>query len=207
MLLLRKVVSHEECIILCILEREAGTSCNRPQRVFRNVERNVDLLCKTFCKSPEEGTAAGEMDTVLHDVGVELRRCLLENMDDSALDSRHRLVKAVRNLLMCDCSMYRMGCHKVRTGDRIWIRFIGDVRYYGSDRDLDLLGCNLSHPDVVLLAEVHLDVVGEHVSGHLDGVLHHDASEGDYRDFRCTSSYVNHHVSLWRLYVEADTEG
>ena len=89
MLLLRKALSHKECIIVCILEGEAGTACYSSQRVFRYVERNVDLLCKALGESSEEGSASGEMDTVLHDVRVKLRRSLLEYVDDAALDTCH----------------------------------------------------------------------------------------------------------------------
>ena len=61
-LLFCKALSHEECIVLCVLEREACTARYRSKRVLRYVERNVDLLCKTVCKTSEEGTATCEMD-------------------------------------------------------------------------------------------------------------------------------------------------
>ena len=94
-MLLRKVLSHKECVVLCILKRKACTSCYRSQWVVCHVERNVDLLAETLCETSEERTATGEMDTVLYDVRVKLRRSLLEYVEDTALDTRNRLVKAV----------------------------------------------------------------------------------------------------------------
>ena len=67
-LLFCKALSHEECVVLCVLECEAGTARNRSKRVLSYMERNVDLLCETVCKTSEEGSAAREVDTVLHDV-------------------------------------------------------------------------------------------------------------------------------------------
>ena len=103
--------------------------------------------------------------------------------------------------------MYRVSCHEVRTCDVVWLRLFLEVRDHGSDSDLDLLGCDLSHLDVVLLTEVHLDVVCEYVTGNLDRVLDYDTAERDHCDLCSTTSDVNDHVTLRRLHIEADTEG
>ena len=78
---------HEECVVLSVLEGEACSSCYRSERVVCNVERNAYLLCETLRKSSEERSAAGKVDTVLHDVRIKLWRCLLEHMEDSCLDT------------------------------------------------------------------------------------------------------------------------
>ena len=41
---LRKVLSHKECVVVCVLERQTSTARNRSERVVCNVERNVHLL-------------------------------------------------------------------------------------------------------------------------------------------------------------------
>ena len=177
MLLLRKALSHKECVIVCILERKAGSACHSSQRIFSYVELNVDLLCKTLGKSSEEGSASGKMDTVFHDVCVKLRWSLLKYVDDAAFNTCHRLVQTVCDLLMSDGSVNRMGSHQVRAYDVLWLRFFHKVRNDSSDGDLDLFCRDLSHLDVVLLAEIHLNVIGEHVTSHFDGILHYDTSE------------------------------
>ena len=86
-MLLRQALSHEECIVLCILECEACTSRYGSERVVCDIERYVDLLCETLCKASEERSATCEVDTVLHDVSVELRWSLLKYMEDTCFNS------------------------------------------------------------------------------------------------------------------------
>jgi hypothetical protein len=96
-LLLRKTLSHEECVILSVLKSQACASCYRPERIFCDIERNVDLFCETLCETSEEGSATCEMDSVLNDVGIKLRRGLLEYVYDAAFDACYRLVEAMRD--------------------------------------------------------------------------------------------------------------
>jgi hypothetical protein len=49
--------------------------------------------------------------------------------------------------------------HEVRTCDCVWFRFLVEFRKNCSDGDLDLLGSDLSYPDVVLLMLVRRDVI------------------------------------------------
>ena len=114
---LRKILSHEECVVLCILECEASTTRHSSKRVVCYIERNVNLLAETLCKTSEELSATCEVDTVFNDVGIKLRWSLLQYVENTGLDSCHRLVKTVRNLLVSDCCMHRMSCHEVRTSD------------------------------------------------------------------------------------------
>ena len=51
---LRKVLSHEECVVLCILECEASTARNCSKRVVCYIEWDVDLLAETLCETSEE---------------------------------------------------------------------------------------------------------------------------------------------------------
>ena len=67
--------------MVCILECEAGSPCNSSEWILCHMELDVHLLRQSFCKSSEEGTAACEVDSVFHDVRVELRRSLLENVE------------------------------------------------------------------------------------------------------------------------------
>ena len=101
-----------------------------------------------------------------------------------------------------------MGGHKVWSAhDERKRLLLSQVRDDGSHGYLDLLCRNLSHLDVVLLAQVVLDVAGEHVSCGSDAVLLHEASEGDHCNFSGASAYVDHHISLRGLDVQTNTQG
>ena len=82
-----KTLSHEECIVLGVLEREACTSCDCPKRVLCYIERNVYLVTEALCKSSEERAATCKVDTVLHNVRIKFRWSLFEYMKDAVLDS------------------------------------------------------------------------------------------------------------------------
>ena len=59
----------------------------------------------------------------------------------------------------------------------------------------------------MLLAEVVLDVGGEHVAGRAYAVLDHEAAEGDHCDLGGAAAYVHDHVALGSLHVEAYSQG
>ena len=112
-----------------------------------------------------------------HNIRVKLRWSLLKNVEDTAFNSCNRLVETVGNLLVCDLCVHRMSRHEVRSCNCAWLRFFVKIRKNCSDSDLDLLGCNLSYSDVVLLTEVLLDVICEDITCNLDTILHYDTAE------------------------------
>ena len=59
----------------------------------------------------------------------------------------------------------------------------------------------------MLAAHVLLDVSGEVVTGNTDGVVAHDATKRYYGNLGRATTYVNNHVALGSLYVNAYTDG
>ena len=171
------------------------------------MERDVDLLCQTLVEAPEEGAAAGKEDTLLDDVAVELRRSLLQDGKDCLLDADERLVEAVRDLLRGDSSLDRVDRHKVRAADDAGLEGFVEVGNSCADFDLDALRRNFTHLDVVLLAHILLDVIGEDITGGLDALVGHDASEGDDGHFCGTASDIDYHTAGRCGDVNADSEG
>ena len=100
-----------------------------------------------------------------------------------------------------------MGCHQVRSLHHLRLRFFVKLGQHCTHRDFDFLGGHLTDFDVVLLAQIVLDVAGEHVTCGADAVLHHQSSKGDDGDFGGTSTYVHHHVALRGFDVKTDSEG
>lgn len=64
------------------------------------MELNVDPLGEPMRDSPEKGTAPGEPDAVLHDIGVQLRWGALQHLDNLAFYLGDGLVYARRYLLV-----------------------------------------------------------------------------------------------------------
>ena len=83
-----------------VLKSNAGSYGDAVQRIFRHVERYVDLVSEPLVEASQQGSAASEVDSVVDDVGIELRRCLLERRHDGRLDFRDALLERVGNLLV-----------------------------------------------------------------------------------------------------------
>ena len=84
---------------------------------------------------------------------------------------------------------------------------VAEVGERGANVNLDALCHAFADAHVVLAAHIFLNVGGEVVAGHLDGVVRHDAAERNHGNLRRAAADVNHHVALRRIHVEADTDG
>lgn len=71
-------LSHQEAEAINILQGDTSTLSHTMKGILRHMERNIDLLLQTTVKTSEQGTATGEIDTVLNDIGIQLWRCILE---------------------------------------------------------------------------------------------------------------------------------
>ena len=98
-----------------MLERDACTSGNCPERVFSHVELYVNLVGEALCKSAEKCAASREVDSSLDDVGVKLRWSLFENMQNDSLDYCDGIVKAGRYFLVGHSRLNWVRCHQVRS--------------------------------------------------------------------------------------------
>ena len=56
------------------------------QRIFRNMERNVDLIGQSLIQSTKQCTTSGEIDTIVHNISIQFRRCIFQCTQDSSFD-------------------------------------------------------------------------------------------------------------------------
>ena len=111
------------------------------------------------------------------------------------------------DLLIGNRRFDRVGRHQVGTfgpeGFGLHLEFGNDA----ADGYLDLLRGGFTHADVVLLAEVILDIARKYVTGNADTVLDHDAAQRNHGDFGGAAADVDDHVALRGFHVETDSEG
>ena len=58
------------------LQRNAGAGGHRVQRILCNMKLNGHLLGQSICQAMQQCAATCQINTIAHDVGIKLRRCL-----------------------------------------------------------------------------------------------------------------------------------
>ena len=79
------MLSHQEWISK-IVQCQGCTLRYAVKWVVCNVERNVYLVRQTLVQTTEQGATTGKVDTVLYDVSVQFRWCVLACAYDGILD-------------------------------------------------------------------------------------------------------------------------
>ena len=85
---------------MTVFERDSRAYGHAVERILRNVERDVDLVRQPLVQATEQGAAACEIDAVVHNVGIEFWRRLLQGGHDGRLNLRHAPFQRVGNLLV-----------------------------------------------------------------------------------------------------------
>src|SRR3990170_1911563 len=165
-----------------ILEHAPGPSHHAGQRVVGDVHRHLARLGHAPIEPAEQRAAAGEHDSLVHDVGHQLGRRLLDRLLDRLHDLGDRRLERLANLVAADLDAARQTGEQVTPaeGDRSLLALlVGVGRAHG---DLDLLGGALAHQQVVL-ATREADDVGVHlVAADADRSAHDDAAQADDGD-------------------------
>ena len=86
------ILSHQEREAVNILQGNAGSLGYRVQRVFGNVEGDVDLTLQTTVQAAQQGTATSQPDTILHDVGIQFGGRILQGGEYGILYLGYRFV-------------------------------------------------------------------------------------------------------------------
>ena len=58
----------------------------------------------------------------------------------------------------------------------------------------------------MLVPHVKADVVGEHISGHLDALVTNDPSKGKNGDLRSSSADIDDHIAFGLLHIDPDPD-
>ena len=77
---------HQEWIVVCSFERQAGASGNGLKRIFGHTELDIDFLCEPLGEAAQKGAATCKPDAVAHNIRLQLRRSALQDLDNLALN-------------------------------------------------------------------------------------------------------------------------
>ena len=138
------------------------------------MEGDVHLILKTLVKTTQQSTATSQIDTILHNIGIQLWRRVLKGREHCVLNLRYCLIKTMGNLLVAYRHLHWQGCDAVRTMHDVIIRsLIAQVCQGRTYVYLDTLSHTLGNLHVVLAIHILLDVGCQIVACHTDRVIRH----------------------------------
>src|SRR5690349_10314873 len=188
-----------------LLQRLARADGHGVERVGRDHDRHAGLVVEAGLEAVEQRAAAGQGDALLHDVGGELRRGLVERDLHRVDDRRHRLLHRLADLLRGGDDRLREAGDEVAPADLcVQLLLEGPRR---PERDLHLLRGAIADGEAVLLLDELHDRLVELIATDADGLAAHDAAERDDRDLGGATADVDDHVAGGLLHREARADG
>ena len=164
---------------------ESGSSASR--------DREAGLLPQAPVEVLEQRAAARQDDALVHDVGRELGRRLLERDADRVDDDPDGLREGLADLRVGEREGLRDALDEVAALDLHRDRLV--ERVGRPDLDLDLLGRALADQEVVLALDVLNDRLVHLVRRDAHGLRVDDARERDDGDVRRPAADVDDHVA------------
>ena len=149
--------------------------------------------CEPHVEAVEQRAAAGEDDALLHDVGGQLGRRLVERDLDGVDDGRDRLLDGLADLLGGGDDRLGQPGDEVATPD-LGVQLLLE-RAGRAEGDLDLLGGALAEGEAVLLLDELDDGLVELVAADADRLAGDDAAEGDDGHLGGAAADVDDHVA------------
>src|SRR5918994_614240 len=188
-----------------LLQRLAGADGNSVQGVGRYDDRHAGLVVQAGVEAVEQRTAAGQADALVHDVGGQLGRRLVERDLDGVDDGRDRLLDRLTDLVGRGDDRLRQAGHEVAAAD-LGVDLL-QQRPGRAEGDLDLLGRTVADGEAVLLLHEADDRVVELVARHPHRLARHDATEADNGHLGRAAADVDDHVPGRLLDRQAGADG
>ena len=170
------------------------------------MELNTRLLRKTLVETLNQRTTTCEVYTILHNIGVELRRHLLQHLHQRCIELHERLVEGVGNLVVGEGDGLWQGGEHTWTRNHEILRLILQLRYRSTNLTLYLLGSTLTDADAVLLTHIVHDVGRKYITRNIYRLRAYDTAQRDTGYLGGTATYVDNHITLGSLYIYTCTE-
>ena len=142
------------------------------------MELYVNFIGQTFIQSAKQRTATGQIDTVVHDIGIQFGRRILQCAQDSGLNLRDRLLQTVRHFLIAYGYFHRKRRDTVRAmNDIIFGSILTQFGQGCAYINLDTFRHTLADLHVVLAAHVLLNIGSQIVTGNTDRVIGNNTAQ------------------------------
>src|SRR5256885_6738771 len=189
----RRVCLHYETplVVLELLKDLAAAASDAGERVVGDVDRDLGRLGDARVEAAEERAAAREVNALVHDVGDELRRGLLDRVLDGVDDLLDRWVERFADLCARNLDRSRQTRQEIAAAEERGDFLVERVR--GADRDLDVLGGALVHEQIELAAPVRADVLVHLVAADAERSQDYDVAARRDRDLRRAAPDVDDH--------------
>ena len=133
------------------------------------------LFGDQLVESSEKGSATGQDDTAIHEIGGEFGRAALQGDPDGLDNAGDGLHESVADLLRCD------GDGLGQSGDQVApLHFHGELllQWIGAAQtELDLLGCALADHQIIGALEILYDRLVQLIARHADAAAEDDAGQ------------------------------
>src|SRR5687768_4398328 len=178
----RVLLAHQDALELVeVLEHATGPTDDARERIVGDVHRHLGRLGDAPVEPAEQRATTGEDDALVHDVGHQLGRRLLDGLLDCLDDLHDRRLQRLADLVLADLDAARQAGEKVTAAEgRGALLLLRRVRR--SDGDLDVLGRSLPHEQVVLAARETDDVSVHLVATDAHAARYHDPAQADDGD-------------------------
>ena len=88
-------LAHEAGIVVDVFERFARALGHAEEGIFCHVEGDVDFVRQTLVESAKEGTATGEIDAVLDDIGIKFGGRVAQRVEHGCFNAGNGAFQAV----------------------------------------------------------------------------------------------------------------
>ena len=157
-----------------LVEQRASAVSDTGERIVTNRDREVSLLVEQPIQAPQERSAPGEDDALVHNVRGQLGRRLLQTGLDRIHDRHHRVSQGLPHFRAGHDHRLREPADEVAALD-VPLLVVASLRISRAERDLHLLGLPLSDQQAIGSPQVLDDRLVHLIAREAYGLRVHDA--------------------------------
>src|ERR1019366_2045562 len=188
-----------------LLEHHAGAAHHARQRIVGYVDGHLRRFGDALVQDRQQRATTGQDDALVHDVGDEFWRRLLDCVPDDVHDQLERRIDGLADLLAADLDAAGQAGQEVAAaeGHALVVPLAGAG---GPEGDLDVFRRPLTQEEVVLAPGVGNDVLVQLVAANSNAPAHDYAAEADDGDLGCAAADVHDQAAGRLIYRQAGAD-